>query len=90
MLMRLGSGSECDAQYLFSQDILGTNTGHIPRHARVYRQFYKEYERLQRERVSAYKEYVEDVETKNFNDPKLTVGIKDEEFEKFLKLAESE
>ena len=85
----MGSGSGCDAQYLFSQDILGTNTGRIPRHSRVYRQFYKEFERLQKERIAAYREFIEDVKKKNFDDPKITVGIDDREFERFMKLLDS-
>ena len=86
--MSMGSGSDCDAQFLFSNDVLGWNEGHIPRHARVYRNFKKEYARLQEERISAFKEFHEDTINKNFNDPKITVQIKDDEFDKFLELAE--
>ena len=86
--MSMGSGSDCDAQFLFSNDVLGWNEGHIPRHARVYRNFKKEYARLQEERVSAFKEFHEDTINKDFNDPKITVQIKDDEFDKFLELAE--
>ena len=86
--MSMGSGSECDAQFLFSNDVLGWNEGHIPRHARVYRNFKKEYARLQEERVAAFKEFHEDTKNKNFNDPKITVQIQDDEFDKFLELAE--
>jgi len=86
--MSMGSGSDCDAQFLFSNDVLGWNEGHIPRHARVYRNFKKEYARLQEQRVSAFKEFHKDTVNKNFNDPKITVQIKDDEFDKFLELAE--
>jgi len=86
--MSMGSGSDCDAQFLFSNDVLGWNRDHIPRHARVYRNFKKEYARLQEERVSAFKEFHKDTINKNFNDPKITVQIKDDEFDKFLDLAE--
>ena len=41
------------------------------------------------ERVNAYKEFVKDTEDKNFNDPKITSGIEDKEYESFLKLSES-
>ena len=37
LTISLGSGSGCDGQYLFSQDILGTYQGKYPRHAKVYR-----------------------------------------------------
>ena len=86
--MSMGSGSDCDAQFLFSNDVLGWNQGHIPRHARVYRDFKKEHKRLQKERVDAFKEFHEDTINKNFNDPKITVQIEDKEFDKFLELTE--
>ena len=88
LTISMGSGSECDGQYLFSQDILGYNTGHVPRHSRIYRNFKNEFDKLHIERVNAYKEFVKDTEDKNFNDPKITVGIEDKEYESFLKLSE--
>ena len=88
LTISMGSGSGCDGQYLFSQDILGYNTGHVPRHSRIYRNFKKEFDKLHVERVNAYKEFVKDTEDKNFNDPKITVGIEDKEYESFLKLSE--
>ena len=88
LTISMGSGSGCDGQYLFSQDILGYNTGHVPRHSRIYRNFKKEFDKLHIERVNAYKEFVKDTEDKNFNDPKITVGIEDKEYESFLKLSE--
>ena len=72
----------------FANDVLGYTIGHIPRHARIYRQFKKEYEKLQKERVAAFKEFHSDTVNKKFNDPKITIGIEDREYEKFLELAE--
>jgi 3-methyl-2-oxobutanoate hydroxymethyltransferase len=89
LTLSMGSGSECDAQYLFSQDILGWNTGHVPRHSKVYRNFREEFERLQRERVAAYSEFIRDVQSRSFNDPNITVGIDDKEFDKFMKHVDS-
>jgi len=66
LLMSLGSGSGCDSQFLFSDDILGDYDERIPRHARAYRNFLKEYKRLQDERVAAFKEYVADVKSGRF------------------------
>ncbi|WEX08399.1 3-methyl-2-oxobutanoate hydroxymethyltransferase [Chelativorans sp. AA-79] len=60
-MISMGSGAGCDAQYLFSEDVLGANTGHIPRHAKTYRNFAAEYARLQEERIGAYREFAEDV-----------------------------
>lgn len=61
LLMSLGSGPGCDSQFLFSDDILGDYDERIPRHAKMYRNFRKEYLRLQEERVAAFKEYATDV-----------------------------
>lgn len=66
LLMSLGSGSGCDSQFLFSDDILGDYDERIPRHAKAYRNFLNEYRRLQQERVAAFKEYAEDVRTGRF------------------------
>ena len=84
----MGSGSGCDGQYLFANDVLGYTKGKIPRHARIYRDFKKEFSKLQTERVSAFKEFHDDTINKKFNDPKITVNIDEGEFEKFLKLSE--
>ena len=88
MTLSMGSGSGCDGQYLFANDVLGYTKGHIPRHARIYKDFKIEHEKLQRERVDAFKSFHEDTINKKFDDPKITVGIEDKEYEKFLKLAE--
>jgi 3-methyl-2-oxobutanoate hydroxymethyltransferase len=66
LLMSLGSGSGCDTQFLFSDDILGDYDERIPRHAKAYRNFLKEYQRLQEERVAAFKEYAADVKAGKF------------------------
>ena len=88
LTLSMGSGSGCDGQYLFGNDVLGYTKGHIPRHARIYKDFKKEYERLQKERVLAFKEFHNDTIKKKFNDPNITVSIDDREYDKFLKLAE--
>ena len=88
LTLSMGSGSDCDGQYLFGNDVLGYTEGRMPRHARVYRDFKKEYQKLQEERVKAFKEFHEDTINKNFNDPKITVGIENQEYDKFLELVE--
>jgi 3-methyl-2-oxobutanoate hydroxymethyltransferase len=60
----------------------------MPRHARVYRNFKKKYNRLQVERVKAFKEFHKDTVNKKFSDPRITASIESQEFEKFLELAE--
>src|SRR5687767_7163803 len=66
ILMSLGSGNGCDSQFLFSDDILGDYNERIPRHAKAYRNFLKEYQRLQNERVAAFQEYAADVQSGQF------------------------
>lgn len=62
VMISMGAGAGCDAQYLFADDVLGANRGHVPRHAKVYRNFAAEYDRLQAERVAAFREYKADVD----------------------------
>lgn len=57
----MGCGAVCDTQYLFSCDVLGTNTGHYPRHAKRYADLAAEEARLQRIRVAAFREFADDV-----------------------------
>ena len=78
LTISLGSGGGCDAQYLFSADLLGENRGHIPRHAKVYRNFAAERDRLQGERVAAYREYIQDVGTGAFPHDSNLVDIDDD------------
>jgi 3-methyl-2-oxobutanoate hydroxymethyltransferase len=66
ILMSLGSGCGCDTQFLFSDDILGDYDQRIPRHAKAYRNFLKEYKRLQEERIGAFREYADDVKNGRF------------------------
>ena len=66
ILMSLGSGSGCDTQFLFSDDILGDYEERLPRHAKAYRNFLEEYRRLQGERVAAFREYIADVKEGRF------------------------
>lgn len=75
LTISLGSGGGCDAQYLFSADLLGENTGHIPRHAKTYRNFAADRERMQTDRVAAYKEYISDVTTGAFPQAEHVVNI---------------
>ena len=81
LTISLGSGGGCDAQYLFSADLLGENRGHIPRHAKTYRNFAAERDRLQAERVAAYKEYIQDVSSGAFPQAGHNVMIDDDELQ---------
>ena len=59
----MGCGAVCDTIYLFSCDVLGTNTGHYPRHSKKYADLAAEEARVQRMRVDAFKAYAHDVES---------------------------
>ncbi len=66
LLMSLGSGTGCDTQFLFSDDILGDYDERLPRHAKAYRNFAAEHRRLQQERIAAFGEYIADVKEGRF------------------------
>ncbi len=83
LLLSMGAGTGCDAQYLFSEDVLGYTRGHRPRHAKVYRNFRAELDRLQQERIAAFREFIADVESGAYPEEKHLVPISDDEFEKF-------
>lgn len=83
-LMSLGSGSGCDSQFLFSDDILSDYDERIPRHAKAYRNFLQEYKRLQQERIAAFKEYADDVKTGRFPEKRHLVSIDEAELKKAI------
>lgn len=83
IMLGMGAGPHADAQYLFAEDVLGHTAGHKPRHAKTYRNFAVEYERLQKERIAAFKEFVADVNSGAYPAPGHVVPINDEEFKKF-------
>jgi len=85
LLWSMGSGPGCDAQYLFAEDILGTNRGHMPRHAKVYRNFAAEFDRLQTERIAAFAQYAADVASGAYPEEKHIVRMAQSEFEAFLR-----
>jgi 3-methyl-2-oxobutanoate hydroxymethyltransferase len=84
LVWSMGAGAGCDAQYLFSNDVLGYTEGHIPRHSKVYRNFRAEYDRLQLERISAFKEFVNDVDTGVFPETSHLVHMDDDELDRFF------
>ena len=85
LLWSMGAGAGCDVQYLFSEDILGENRGHMPRHAKVYRNFAAEFDRLQQERIAAYGEFIADVASGAYPEGKHVVAMDAAELAEFLK-----
>jgi 3-methyl-2-oxobutanoate hydroxymethyltransferase len=84
IMLGMGAGPGADAQYLFAEDVLGYTRGHKPRHAKTYRHFAAENERLQRERVRAFQEFIADVRSGAYPEAKHAVPIDDAELEAFL------
>ena len=82
-MISMGAGTGCDAQYLFAEDVLGQNRGHMPRHSKVYRNFAAEFERLQSERIAAFREYVADVASGGYPEPRHVVRMDRHEFKAF-------
>lgn len=89
IMLGMGAGPGADAQYLFAEDVLGHTDGHRPRHAKTYRNFSAEYARLQAERVSAFGEFIADVNSGAYPAPQHNVPMADAEFESFLAGAKS-
>jgi 3-methyl-2-oxobutanoate hydroxymethyltransferase len=77
-LISMGSGAGCHAQYLFAEDILGTNSWRYPRHAKRYVDLSVEEERLQRLRVDAFRQYVDEVRAGMFPDREHLVEVGDD------------
>ena len=86
IMLGMGAGPAADAQYLFSEDVLGHTAEHKPRHAKTYRNFAAEYERLQNERIAAFKEFIADVNSGAYPAAEHVVPIRDEEFARFMSL----
>jgi 3-methyl-2-oxobutanoate hydroxymethyltransferase len=60
-LISMGAGAGGHAQYLFSDDVLGQNRGHVPRHGKAYANLAAEYDRLQTLRVQAMTAFATEV-----------------------------
>jgi 3-methyl-2-oxobutanoate hydroxymethyltransferase len=89
LTISIGSGNKGDIQFLFGEDILGYNytSSKTPRHAKKYRNFNKIYENLQKERVSAFREFKLDVQKNKFPTKKHSISLEKKElinFKKFL------
>lgn len=84
IMLGMGAGPGADAQYLFAEDVLGCTDGHRPRHAKTYRNFAAEYERLQAERIAAFREFITDVNTGGYPERQHNVVMADAEYESFM------
>lgn len=89
-LVSMGGGSGGDCQYLFACDVLGANTGHVPRHARKYADLAAEYARIQQIRIDAFKAFVADVETGAYPSAPYVVAAPQDEMERFRQMMAAE
>ncbi|PBB90934.1 3-methyl-2-oxobutanoate hydroxymethyltransferase [Mesorhizobium sp. WSM3864] len=90
IMISMGAGAGCDAQYLFAEDVLGSNRGHYPRHAKRYRDFAAEFDRLQSERIAAFREYADDIQSGAYPEPRHMVEADAGEMRKFEAFLASE
>ena len=85
IMLGMGAGQHADAQYLFTEDVCGYGKNHKPRHGKMYRNFAPELERLQSERIAAFKEFKADVDQGGYPGAEHSVAIQDDEFDAFMK-----
>ncbi|MGB8819504.1 MAG: 3-methyl-2-oxobutanoate hydroxymethyltransferase [Rhizobiaceae bacterium] len=85
-LVSMGGGKGGDCQYLFACDVLGYNTGHVPRHSKQYANLAKEFERIQGMRVDAFKQWIDEVQSGAWPTDPFVVSAPQTEMDKFKAL----
>ena len=85
----IGAGSGGDMQFLFAEDILGNNPPPYPRHSKQYRQIYKLKQEIQAQRVSGFKEFIDDVKTGKFPAPEHVIVAPDGLIDQFVKVVDA-
>lgn len=83
IIISMGSGKQCDVQYLFAEDIFASHSDHIPRHAKVYTNINDEMLKIERQKEKALSKFIKEVKEKKFPSNKHLVFIEDDEFDKF-------
>jgi len=87
IMLGMGAGPHADAQYLFTEDVCGYGRNRRPRHGKVYRNLKADLDRIQSERVAAFRAFRAEVEDGAYPAPEHVVPIADAEFEAFLREA---
>ena len=77
LVFSMGSGPNCDGQFLFACDLLGTNPGHYPRHSITYC-------RLLEQATEAMIQYKKDVLSGAYPTEKHVIKIRDGEYDRFM------
>ena len=86
LTLSIGSGKKSDVQFLFAEDILGCSSIDTPRHAKMYANFNKLNEQIQKERVNAFKKFDSEVKKGIFPQKKHSISIDKIELNNFKKL----
>lgn len=84
----IGGGGGGDIQFLFAEDILGNNRPPYPRHSKQYRSLYKLREKMQKERVAGFKEFIADVQSGGFPGAEHVIGAPDGLIDAFLEFVD--
>ena len=81
----IGSGNAADSQFLFAEDILGQSQIQFPRHAKKYANFEKLMQKIQNERINAFREFNSEVKKNKFPSKKNLIKIEKKELMNFKK-----
>lgn len=79
LVISMGSGHDCDGDYMFSHDMLGMHTNRYPRHSVRYRNLYEQ-------ACEGLKEFAEDVKTGTIADKQKLINISPEELDQLKDL----
>ena len=86
----IGAGSGGDMQFLFAEDILGNNPPPYPRHSKQYRELYKLKQEMQAQRISGFKEFIDDVKSGKFPGPEHVIRTKEGLVDQLVEAVESD
>ena len=76
-------------QFLLAEDILGNNPPPYPRHSKQYRELYKLKQQMQEQRVSGFKEFIQDIKEGVFPGSEHVIAAPDGLIEGFVKKVDS-
>ena len=85
LTLSIGSGKKSDVQFLFAEDILGCSSIDTPRHAKMYVNFNKLNDQIQKERIKAFKKFDLEVKKGLFPAKKHSISVDKKELLNFIK-----